>query len=455
MLQQMWMKNFKSWVDTGTIRLAPLTGFFGANSSGKSSLLQMLLLLKQTAESPDRGLILRTNADKDGYVNLGTIPELIHNNQKTVEFGVNWTLPKPIDVPSMNGPNSGKQLTALTFDTQIVSDNGSNYVKQLGYADGEVSARMLRRDDATYDIAVTVGGKKPLKQRGRPYQDVSPPVKCYGFSEEALRYYQNAGFLNDFVLAFERQLQRIYYLGPLREYPQRIYSWAGERPNGVGLKGELAVAALLAAKDERVYSGRTTSRIRLEQCVADKLVAMGMATSFETKPLVKCGVQYELRLKRTDDSQEVVVTDMGFGVSQVLPVLVLCYYVPEGSTIILEQPEIHLHPSVQAALADVFIDVVANRNVQILVESHSEHFIRRLQRRMAEEMITPEDTRLYFCDYRSGQSTLDNLQLDSFGNIRNWPSEFFGDLTGDLITMAQTAAIRRIKNNGASNAASD
>ena len=69
---------------------------------------------------------------------------------------------------------------------------------------------------------------------------------------------------------------------------------------------------------------------------------------------------------------------MGIGVSQVLPVLVLCYYVPEGSTIILEQPELHLHPSVQAGLADVFIDVIKHRNVQILLESHSEHLLRRL-----------------------------------------------------------------------------
>ena len=124
---------------------------------------------------------------------------------------------------------------------------------------------------------------------------------------------------------------------------------------------------------------------------------------------------------------------MGIGVSQVLPVLVLCYYVPEGSTIILEQPELHLHPSVQAGLADVFIDVIKNRNVQILLESHSEHLLRRLQRRIAEEVFLPDDVALYFCELHEGESKLTPLNLDLFGEIDNWPDDFFGDLLGELV----------------------
>ena len=124
---------------------------------------------------------------------------------------------------------------------------------------------------------------------------------------------------------------------------------------------------------------------------------------------------------------------MGIGVSQVLPVLVLCYYVPEGSTIILEQPELHLHPAAQARLADVLIDVIKNRNIQILLESHSEHLLRRLQRRIAEEVICPDDTALYFCEMRDGESKLRKLKVDMFGEIENWPEDFFGDLLGELV----------------------
>ena len=80
---------------------------------------------------------------------------------------------------------------------------------------------------------------------------------------------------------------------------------------------------------------------------------------------------------------DVRLTDVGFGVSQVLPVLILCSYAPEGSILILEHPEAHLHPKVQSELADVLIDVVKNRNVQIILESHSEHLLLRLMRRIA------------------------------------------------------------------------
>ena len=149
------------------------------------------------------------------------------------------------------------------------------------------------------------------------------------------------------------------------------------------------------------------------------------------------------------DSSEVLITDVGFGVSQILPVLVLCYYAPEGSTIILEQPEIHLHPSVQSGLADVFIDVIQNREIQIILESHSEHLLHRLQRRIAEEKdgLTNQDISLYFCDMTpEGNSKLTTLAIDDFGNITNWPENFFGDEMGDLFAMTEAAMKRQMSN---------
>ncbi len=141
--------------------------------------------------------------------------------------------------------------------------------------------------------------------------------------------------------------------------------------------------------------------------------------------------------------------------SQVLPVLVLCYYAPQGSTIILEQPEIHLHPAVQSVLADVFIDVIKNRNIQLIIESHSEHLLRRLQRRVAEEVLTPQQTALYFCDIQAGASHLNQLDLDMFGNIRNWPKDFFGDIAGDLVEMMDHGLERQINRKQMANGNQD
>src|SRR5205823_3074821 len=134
-------------------------------------------------------------------------------------------------------------------------------------------------------------------------------------------------------------------------------------------------------------------------------------------------------VQKADGAADVLLTDVGFGISQLLPVIVLCYYVPEGSTVILEQPEIHLHPSVEAGLADVFIDAIKVRKIQILLESHSEYLLRRLQRRIAEQFedFKAEDLALYFCEFRDGESVLLPLEVDLLGNILNWPQDFFGD----------------------------
>lgn len=181
------------------------------------------------------------------------------------------------------------------------------------------------------------------------------------------------------------------------------------------------------------------------------LKELNLIHSFRLQPIAENRRDYEILVQRSPNSAEVLITDVGFGVSQILPILVLCYYVIQGATVIFEQPEIHLHPSVQAGLADVFIDVIKTRNLQIIIESHSEHLLRRLQRRIAEEKdgFTNEDAALYFCNMSDdGASSLVPLELDPFGNISNWPDGFFGDEMGDLVAMTE-AAMKRQMNVGA------
>jgi predicted ATPase len=240
--------------------------------------------------------------------------------------------------------------------------------------------------------------------------------------------------LSDLELAFEEQLRRIYYLGPLRAYPERTYTWSGAQPSDMGQAGEQAIHAILSSRDrgETITRGRGIKRVTLEQYVAEWLKQLGLIAEFRVEAVAEGSQIFRVNVRKLPGGAESLITDVGFGVSQILPVVVLCFYVPEGATVILEQPEIHLHPAVQANLADVLIDAWQKRRVQILVESHSEHLLRRLQRRIAEKVLGKDDVALYFCEAGQRGSKATPLELDLLGNITNWPEDFFGDMYGEL-----------------------
>jgi predicted ATPase len=433
MITNMQMVNFKSWRDTGELKLAPLTGFFGTNSSGKSSLLQMLLLLKQTMESNDRNLVLNTGTLPPSYINLGTAQELTSHGAHEVTLRVGWNYPNVkiliVDhkrkLPPLHGTGQ--------FET-VIDTSGSPFVQRLSYDVGYQKVAMQRESENEYRAQVISNGQtietKTIK-----------PIKYYGLPNDLLTQHQDYN-LADLILALEIQFEDVYYLGPLRDYPQRNYIWGGELPTDVGIRGERATHALITAKNGIIPTSREYD-LEIVTIVQQWLEKMGLAHSLNVSELNK--QTYELRLQHTATSPEVLITDVGFGVSQVLPVLVQCYYAPRGSTLIFEQPEIHLHPSVQAALADVFIDVIQRREVQIILESHSEHLLRRLQRRISEGALEANQAALYFCAQQDGFSQITPLALDEFGHISNWPRGFFGDLLDEVMAITQNRIKRGVQ----------
>ncbi|MDZ4670151.1 MAG: DUF3696 domain-containing protein [Phototrophicales bacterium] len=438
MLTHIRMQNFKSWQDTEDIRMAPLTGFFGANSSGKTSLLQMLLLLKETTESSDRNASLSTDIKE--YIEIGALSDLIHRGTKELKLTIGWQLSQEILV------SEDIALKNLTFSTNIVAPT---QIRRFEYQSDRFKAWMeINEKNQYYSVKVMIDGIEAKKQNNRPFKYITRPIKCYGFSAEALRFYQDTEYLSDLSYAFEQYFKQVYHLGPVRDYPKRQYTWSGDKPSDVGRKGERAISALLASSGERLKKGKGTPKRHdtLIGRVEYWLQKMGLSTSLTIEPVVKGSALYEVKLRRMGDGQTVLLPDMGFGMSQILPVIVLCYYCPEGSTLLLEQPEIHLHPSAQAVLADMFIEVIQERKVQIILESHSEHLLTRLQLRMAEGKLDSQaETALYFCDFKKGKSHLSSLDVDMFGEIRNYPDEFFGDLAGDVIKRTIEAAERRMQ----------
>ena len=459
MIKKLRLVNFKSWEDTKDVKLSSLSGFFGTNSSGKTSLIQSLLLLKQTVESSDRKLTLDFGKAESSIVELGSFADTIfkHEENRPLEFNINWDLMNPLKIPNPENPKEilfeGKEMS---FSSKINKLNGDlPSVEQMDYSFSKGSFSFKRRSTKPrieYSLEAQHTEFKFKMSQGRKWY-LPSPIKFYGFPDEVKFHYQNAGFLSDFQYELEQLFSRIFYLGPLRDYPKREYTWSGEEPTDMGRRGERAIDAILVS-DSRGYKisrGKGKPKWLLSQFVAHWLQELELIHSFNIKPLVEGSNYYRVYVRKTPESSEVLLTDVGFGVSQILPVITLCYYAPEGSTILIEQPEIHLHPKVQAGLADVFIHATKTRNIQIILESHSEHLLRRLQRRTAEfglkdneSSLNNENINLYFCETIKGTSTIKALKLDTYGNIQNYPENFFGDEFGEIAAMTK-AKIERQK----------
>ena len=418
MITELSVQNFKSWKDTDKRQIAPLTGFFGANSSGKTSLLQTLLMLKQTVERPPNWNGVIDFGDEGSLVNLGSFDDLIHGHGRDhwLRISVSWKFSEKLSMADMD------EVDALSFDLGI--RNVENSVAGMGFS--------YTANEQNFRVSwAGPGNPCSVFIHSRYEDDIESTFRCYGIHDAPLPIRE---LFSPLQTNFANLFRSIRYLGPLREYPRRHYAWQGKHSPGVGQHGEDMVTAL--------FSGRIQLR-SIEEQIPKWLERLDLIDSYRLNPISGTERDYEFLVRKYEGGPEIRLTDVGFGVSQVLPVLVLCYYVPEGSILILEQPEAHLHPKVQSELADLLIEVVKERQLQIILESHSEHLLIRLMRRIAEEQISANDTAFYFCEMKEGASEIERLNVDDYGNITNWPQNFFGDEMGDLAAKAKAEMKRK------------
>lgn len=457
MLKRLRIQNFKGWKDTGTISMAPITLFFGANSSGKSSIGQLLMMLKQTIESPDRKAVFFPGSISSA-VQLGSYQEMVYQRdlKNKIIFEYEWDISPQL---KFKDAFSGENYTSdeIEFRGMVGLEEVPSRkicVEQLKYRlslenEHLLSIEMERTTGKRHQYRVAAE-RYPLKRNQGRVWHPSAPVRFYGFPDEVVAYHQNAEFVQNLNLQHETLFNSLFYLGPLRTKTDRLYSWSGITPASVGYSGENTVAAILASQGRKISLGYKKVTKPLEQVVAESLKRMGLIEEFKVNLISEQRQDYEVKLRTKGSKNWVDLPDVGFGISQVLPVLVQCFYAPPESIILMEQPEIHLHPSAQSALADVMINVInsrengKDRNIQLIIETHSEHFLRRLQRRIAEKGIEKEKVSAYFANITKTPATLEPLQIDLYGNIHNWPKHFFGDEMGDITEQAKAAMKNRM-----------
>lgn len=252
----------------------------------------------------------------------------------------------------------------------------------------------------------------------------------------------------------DRLAAAVLYLGPLRDDPRVAYPLGHTvRALPVGEKGEFTAAYLRENRAARFRFGKpdgSDSHGLLTSAVNQWCEYLGIADRIEVNTQGKLG--HVLGLQVGGQSRD--PTAIGVGASQLLPVVVLVLGAPEGSIVLLEQPELHLHPGVQSRLADFL--AYARRNIRIVVETHSEYLLTRLRLRIAEGDLAPGELAVLFATQQetteepgSLHTEFEHLNLDELGDLNRWPRDFFDSLDRDSVDLAQAIA-RKLRTDEAS-----
>lgn len=438
MLIHLKLENFKIWRSTAPMRLAPLTLLLGTNSSGKSSLIQSLLLIRQTVKGDDPNLDLNFgNPDTGDSVTLGQFrdvlcrhgaaTEVVRATQIGIEF--RW---------SDAGAQEQSSLFSARYQKGPAGSAELSYLR-LGKDDGGFTVTRTKPD--VYRLTVA-NRKKPLGQGG-----YFRPHRSFAFSPSTLnRLGSDADTIRDVGPALLAELSRIIYLGPVRRLAQRDYVWSGRMPAHIGDDGAKAIDVLIAsgvAREAAIRRGKTPpEEAKLFDQAIHWLQKMDLADGLRVRSLGN-SARYELLIEQYGEASN--IKDVGVGVSQVLPVIVAALFARPGHIVIVEEPESHLHPLAQRQLAELFATVSRERNVQFIVETHSEHLFRRMQTLIAQKSVNPERTAMYFVERDGKSAKLRPLDVDVVGRIKNWPQSFFGDALGETRTQSELAILHAKK----------
>jgi len=423
MLTELSLKNFKAFESLPHLELKPITVFLGPNNSGKSSILSALRILTQTVESYDSGVSLLMNGIMGDF---GTYKDLVHHNNSATHLELSFSF-KRKEPPKISGLTSDDELS-VNLKYKYRSSLHEIVLKGIEI---KKNSKLLMTteysEDSERQIVRSIGGQViPVSKRSATsqlfeYEKFLPRlISTLAFREkEDLPIDENDVRLVSRVGGYAyRELRAVEYIGAMRVPPSRFYLFSGERRERVGSAGEHAVS--IFAMDS-MRKGAKSKNVRTK--VVDWLKKAGIASDLKVENL--SDRYYEIHVKHPETGEYQNFADVGYGSSQVVPVLVGGFNLFSGDTYIVEEPEIHLHPKAQAELGDFFLDL-KKRGIQSFIETHSEHLVLRLQQHIASREIPSSDVAIYYVYAKDGQKRVVKMEMDEKARFtKDWPEGFF------------------------------
>ena len=426
--RQIRAKNFRGFSDTGSLDLAEINVFLGPNSSGKSTLLYIPLLLKQTFEDPNPENQLLTDSR---ILELGSFADVVfaHDTKRSITIEVTFDDDALQGLPTFAARRKEPRPedfipNRFSLDFGATPRTSRIYVKAFSIyrRDGEMvlSGSSSSSGEIKHWETAHGNGKRGMSLN---FYHFLPMIWPTGKARQQ-PLPANMAFLFQGLYGLRELCDRVFpamiHLEPIRTAIRQVYRVTGESPTTVGPTGENLLGVLYRDEKRR----KTTRRNLLKNLNYWLDEKFGLVKGVDLEPLTKAKSLYALAGRDTKTGTTVNLSAAGFGVSQVAPIIVQGFLSRPSACILIEQPEIHLHPSAQADLGDLFIEF-AKQGKQLFVETHSQYILLRLLRRIAEKKLDPSSLRVFFVSRGENGSKAEPLILDDRGIVSNWPPGFF------------------------------
>ncbi|MBI2807144.1 MAG: DUF3696 domain-containing protein [Planctomycetes bacterium] len=405
--------GFKSIAREQTIEIRPLTVLAGANSSGKSSMIQPLLLLKQTLEATYDPGPLKLDGPNVRFTSFDQMTTCISKTQsrQVLRFGLNTEGVGKLGLEISRANKKQFALAKMTFD----SWGGPFEITPNSWPD--VFNEVYKVLESAFQQNYPQTTIKTEVERVRCFFDIIGVGNSPEWQEA--RIFDRKPILSR-VFPHTHCIQEVIHLPGHRGNPERNYpvTAVGKRFAG---KFEVYTASIIASWKTDEHSEK------LEQLSSD---LRNLSLTWKVEALPIDDTQVELRVGRLTQPQVgggkdlVNIADVGFGVSQTLPVVVALLVAEPGQLVFLEQPEIHLHPRAQIAMAQLLANA-ANRGVKVVVETHSSLLLLGIQSLVAEHKLSPDTVALHwFHRNDDGETNITTAELDDAGRFGDWPEDF-------------------------------
>jgi len=427
--------------DSGWVPIKPITLLFGQNSSGKSSILKALMFLKQSTGAQRLTLVSEYGVDLGSYTNIvhGLSKTAYLKSKKRLSFGFKV----PISLNLLHNTDFASQTATLNIDfgwnpnkkapdivafeitllpDDITIDEYYFKVEIEDYSDTDANSNLIFEtnifDDKTKINKTDIWEKIQLKTiyGFMPLLDIAQ-------KEESDEKSKDWEFVNRILIQLRRDirefLETILYVKPVRPDPERLFVINNLKQEELKRQGFSSFLKFL---------NQGYANAQQENALDTWAQHLGLGQKIRVKKYSNIpGSSIISEVVVTSLSGQIVnLADIGFGVSQVLPVLIECLFSESGATVLVQQPELHLHPAAQAELGDLFITSLADMSKTYILETHSEHLVLRLQRRVRNTLISQDSISVNYIARDKKKSTCIHIRMNNKGEfIDEWPNGFF------------------------------